>query len=172
MSGTPSQCIFIAPAACPRKKMIQWPSVMYVKPGTTNTAWTFLTVFLKAKQRSPGSVNHVPQCETRLVYCSTQVWPHVLITSPSSLSYVSFSGTCLSLYIYISYIYVSAPSHICTCLSLSLSLSLVLSLSLSLCLCLSLSLSLCLFFLSLSLSHSLSLSLSLSLSVSLSLFNA
>ena len=64
VSGTPSQCIFIAPAACPRKKTIQWPSVMYVKPGTTNTAWTFLAMFLKAKQRSPGSVNHVPQCET------------------------------------------------------------------------------------------------------------
>ena len=43
--------------------MIKWPSAMYVKPGTTNTAWTFLTMFLK-KKMSPGSVNHVPQCET------------------------------------------------------------------------------------------------------------
>ena len=33
------------------------------KPGTTNTAWMFLTMFLK-KNMSPGSVNHVPQYET------------------------------------------------------------------------------------------------------------
>ena len=32
-----------------------------VIPGTTNTAWTFLTMFLKKKRMSPGSVN---QCET------------------------------------------------------------------------------------------------------------
>ena len=89
--------------------MIKWPSVMYVKPGTTNTAWMFLTMFLK-KKMSPGSVNHVPQYETLpsiLLYIEyTQVWPHVLITNPSSLSLMFLSlgydiTTCITAYIYL-----------------------------------------------------------------------
>ena len=43
--------------------MIKWLSVTHVKLGTTSTALIFLTIFLTKKQRSPGSVNYVPQCE-------------------------------------------------------------------------------------------------------------
>ena len=113
--------------------MIRWPSVMYVKPGTTNTAWTFLAMFLKKKKMSPGSVNHVPQCETLPSILLCIVYPGVAtcIDYQSILSLLCFSlwdmisplpllytRTCITAYIYL--------------LSLSLSPSLPLSLPLSL----------------------------------------
>ena len=123
--------------------MIKWPSAMYVKPGTTNTAWTFLTMFLK-KKMSPGSVNHVPQCETLPSILLYIVYPGVAtcIDYQSILSLLCFSlwdmisplpllytCTCITAYIYL----FSLSLSLSPCLSLSPSPP-PLSLSLSLCL--------------------------------------
>ena len=47
---------------------------MYAKLGTTSTAWTFLTVILMMKQRSPGSANRVPQCKNSASYFLCNMW--------------------------------------------------------------------------------------------------
>ena len=116
MSGTPSKWIFTAPAACLRKKVIKWLSVMCVKPGTTSTVWAFLTMSLKIKQRSPGSVNHVPQCET-----PPHIYLGVATLIPSSLSTLTCI-LCLAVF----------SLHICMCLHLSLCLSVFLLITISL----------------------------------------
>ena len=87
--------------------MIKWPSVMYVKPGTTNTAWTFLTMFLM----SPGSVNHVPQCETLPSILLYIVYPGVA----TCIDYQSIlSLLCFSLWDMISHL---SLVYTCTCIT-------------------------------------------------------
>ena len=108
--------------------MIKWPSAMYVKPGTTNTAWTFLTMFLK-KKMSPGSVNHVPQCETLPSILLYTVYPGVAtcIDYRFILSLLCFSlwdiltlpllytRTCIPAYIYLSLSLARLNASTCMC---------------------------------------------------------